>query len=1168
MPQNPDWLLKLVSEEREAPVIRGLNLALRLADPAKLPLMLWDIAAAQPRIDQAIRELSFLHFARFVPSWDGRALMVVTEFDGPIEDYVLDFAIVIGDVFDRLLSYVDPPPRWSVRDNPSAFLRYVRQWNRVPYGPRRLDGSPALLPSRMDYPIYKAYPDKTVLDIHADRQLALLHAPVVDGPAEVVALEDVQGNILKGYGARRSLHLFLKVEDADKARTWLATEFTQDESPWGGVQDAQPWPDLPGAQQQKPPLAANVGFTHVGLQVLLPGRGKDLADFPTAFREGADVRAHDNGDVGDSAPDRWYFGRDAQDIDVVISLADIAAGRPVFSRVRKALIAACESHGFKIVHSQLAGSVRRFKPFGYAEGIAEPRIAGLASGPSTFRSDADRQPAASVGEFLLGARYASIYGGPSLRGLSAELAENGSFGVMRLMELHEDNFQATVTEASRHCQRSEDYIKAKLMGRWPEGRPLALDDPGHTPKIKSARNDFDYAPSWAYPDTADDRAGARCPLGAHIRRVTPRSSDAPGLRHSRRILRRGMPTRWREGGTRKTGLLGLFFCANLERQFEFMQRHWIQGSARSGLRGAQDPIAGVRQGATRFELTPNPGNQVIEVPPLVTTRGTLYLFYPGLNALTRMANAPHAAAPTPAPAWRPLPALLQRAQRRLLTAPTRARNALILETLGRILDEQRLEQWRPRLEKWIPQLLPTRFRHTPDANRVFDIATDSPAFIAEPFETAFKSLLEQKRSVGWVQQHRAYWVLAHADVKAVLGAPHQYLQSPSDARVRGVIRQDGDKHTRVQAAVVQAFEIAAKPMKHYINDAIGEVLPRLQRLHQFDFVREFALPVPRRVFWRFFGLPAVEVEACDRQAQAMMRYYRLPSPLWAGSRTAYADATLRLAAQLTRALVKAWIAEQLPGDRSPFSGTLVGEIAARTRIDLGELPIELPIPPQLLRLQFPRQERPLAFVEAIAVLVQVVLAGYMSPQFLLGSAMLNFLRPDPRPERRGETPWRQFQAAEPDDHGTPWSAPQQAAVREQRLKKALQEALRFDPPVAIVERYTAADLTVGEATKLPKDCPVYVVLAAANKDPACAPDLEQFHWDRDADATPHLSLGHGIHQCIGRAMQGEISLAAFKALLQAFPDLVLCHPDAVPAWMNNIYFRGLLTLPVMRTVKL
>ncbi|WP_394412221.1 hypothetical protein [Roseateles sp. BYS78W] len=1168
------WLLELLSDDSAAaPVIRGLNLALPLAEPAKLPLLLWDIAAAQPKIQRAIRELSFLHFARFVPSWDGTALMVITEFDGPLDDYVLDFAIVIGDVFDRLLSYVASPPPLPVCDNHTAFLTWVRQWNRLPYGPRRSPHRPSLLPSIFEPPVYKAYPNKTVLDICVGAEFQRPRQPVIDGPAAVIDFADVQGNILKGYRAERSVHLFLSVDKPQKARRWLAKDFPSPTSAWKGVMSANSWEK--GEQIVKPEVAANIGFTAGGLRKLMPWREQDLATFPAAFKQGARTRAEDNGDVN-QPPKEWRFGGPDTDVDIVISLFgfDTANAEPAtpFDEVCAALRKACALHGLHIVCEQAGGS-HSTKLFGFTDAISQPRVAGT----DDAGKPGEVLPAASPGEFLLGKRYLNVYGGTSLRDMPKDLARNGSFGVMRLYELHEDALrEAEASKAAAEANIGPDMVRARLMGRWQNGDPLSLGI--HPPEPPAALNDFDYAPSWEYPQVQDDNRGATCPLGAHIRRVNPRSAHVPGLRHSRRLIRRGVPTTLKDASnaTSRQGLLGLFFCADIERQFEFIQRHWIQDSAANSQRGTQDPIAGIRRSdqTTPFELMPAGHGRAavnIDVKPLVTLHGSLYLFYPGLGMLkhlrkprdpdTQANDCKHPVGrlqALPARALPPLQKWLQRSGERVLYRALQ-RGADV------VLNENRLLRWRDKLEEWIPQLLPTVFAGPPrqqaEQAAKLPVSPTSAAFLAEPYASGFKPLLAKGDVVTWVPEHHAFWVFGQAAGAAVMATHDEFHQAPSTARLRGILRQDGHRHTEVRQAVVQAFTIATQHVDGTIEQVLEDVLPRLHDLPQFDFVREFAQPVPRRVFWRFYGLPADAVDEADRLAQTMMRLYKLPEPDRAASRNGFTDCMLRLSYCIAGALVRAWVDDLKPGDGSgAFDGTLIGEIARRTQIDFSELPLDLPVPPQLFRLRLPARQRPLAALESLAILMQVVLAGYMSTQFLAASTMLNLLRPDPRAGR--EKPW--------------------VTLHENLtlLDGALHEALRFDPPMSVVERYIARNWTDEEIDALEgqplydvlnavrksgiepekmKDCPVHVVVASANRD---GNGLDEFRLDRGPAAS--LSLGHGVHECIGRVLQQKITRLSFDKLLREFKHLRLCAPNAVPAWGDNFYFRSLLTLPVAK----
>ena len=194
-------------------VSHGLNLVLRLRDPLQMPYLLLEIAKRQQQVGEALDELNFVHFARFLPTRSGSALQVITEFDGELEPYAMDFAIAIGDIFTVILSFVVDRPPLPVKDHPDEFWAFIKRNNRVSI-------AGISLPEESYYPVYSAYPKMTVLDIVGPRKQ--LPLPVTDRPSADIDLADVQGNLLEGYRARIARHYILAVTDAPRARAWLA----------------------------------------------------------------------------------------------------------------------------------------------------------------------------------------------------------------------------------------------------------------------------------------------------------------------------------------------------------------------------------------------------------------------------------------------------------------------------------------------------------------------------------------------------------------------------------------------------------------------------------------------------------------------------------------------------------------------------------------------------------------------------------------------------------------------------------------------------------------------------------------------------------------------------------------------------------------------------------
>jgi cytochrome P450 len=89
---------------------------------------------------------------------------------------------------------------------------------------------------------------------------------------------------------------------------------------------------------------------------------------------------------------------------------------------------------------------------------------------------------------------------------------------------------------------------------------------------------------------------------------------------------------------------------------------------------------------------------------------------------------------------------------------------------------------------------------------------------------------------------------------------------------------------------------------------------------------------------------------------------------------------------------------------------------------------------------------------------------------------------------------------------------------------------------------------------------VTLAMGAGNRDPRRYSDPDVLDLRRGAPG--HLTLGHGIHQCLGQQLARVEMRVAFPALLTRFPTLRLdCDPASVPMRTNsNIY--GVHHLPV------
>jgi cytochrome P450 len=106
------------------------------------------------------------------------------------------------------------------------------------------------------------------------------------------------------------------------------------------------------------------------------------------------------------------------------------------------------------------------------------------------------------------------------------------------------------------------------------------------------------------------------------------------------------------------------------------------------------------------------------------------------------------------------------------------------------------------------------------------------------------------------------------------------------------------------------------------------------------------------------------------------------------------------------------------------------------------------------------------------------------------------------------------------------------------IDAAIEESLRFDPPVLGLYRTTTRDVDL-EGGTIPKDAKVMMHYAAANRDPRSFEAPDEFSLDRERNR--HLGFGLGVHFCLGAPLARLEARVAMRTLLQRCPDLQLLN---------------------------
>jgi cytochrome P450 len=119
------------------------------------------------------------------------------------------------------------------------------------------------------------------------------------------------------------------------------------------------------------------------------------------------------------------------------------------------------------------------------------------------------------------------------------------------------------------------------------------------------------------------------------------------------------------------------------------------------------------------------------------------------------------------------------------------------------------------------------------------------------------------------------------------------------------------------------------------------------------------------------------------------------------------------------------------------------------------------------------------------------------------------------------------------------------------VPSAVEELLRYVGPVQHNVRYTLKETEVPSGT-IPANKPVFLMKAAANRDPRAFTDGETFDITRDKTEAQNLGLGYGIHSCLGAALARLETTIALEHLLDFMPRYELDFAGLQRVTMQNV----------------
>lgn len=320
------------------------------------------------------------------------------------------------------------------------------------------------------------------------------------------------------------------------------------------------------------------------------------------------------------------------------------------------------------------------------------------------------------------------------------------------------------------------------------------------------------------------------------------------------------------------------------------------------------------------------------------------------------------------------------------------------------------------------------------------------------------------------------------------------------ARIHSFLDRDPPDHTRLRGLVNKAFtpnRIAALEAGiQTLVDHLIEAFPR----DPFDMIAALAEPLPLIVIAELLGVPATDRGKIKDWSDAIANVF-------SGSFETPDVASLSRAAAALSELFDYLALHIDQRRRDPRDDLLTALVRAEEH-----------------------QSR-LSEDEIYSTILVLLIAGNETTTNLIGNGLYALLR---HPEARRNL----------------WANPS-------LLPRAIEEMLRYDPPVQMITRGARGDVEL-IGTRIPDGETVYLMLGAANRDPAHFPDPDAFLLTRGQGK--HISFGAGPHYCIGAPLARLEATVVFRSLIQRRSQIQLV--DEPPVYRQNFNLRGLKSLKV------
>jgi cytochrome P450 len=378
------------------------------------------------------------------------------------------------------------------------------------------------------------------------------------------------------------------------------------------------------------------------------------------------------------------------------------------------------------------------------------------------------------------------------------------------------------------------------------------------------------------------------------------------------------------------------------------------------------------------------------------------------------------------------------------------------------------------------------------------------------------AVLEAARDQHWLARTPlGYIVTHHADVTAILGDRrfHSALSllpqmsgvddvELSGRQQRSILAMEGDEHQRLRRLVAPAFTPrSADRLRPVMRRVIGDLLEPLLPTGRCELVGDVCEPYPIPIICELLGAPAEDWKLFSGWATDIFRIFN----------NDIANDLERIKAAMTEldAYVRAMIEDRRSRPADDLMSDLIAAEEAGDRLTTDEL---------------------------VMMCEAVLMAGTDTTRNQLACSVALLAQHPDQWRRLGEDP--------------------------DLAKPAVEETMRYLGAVGGTARFASEDIEYRDVV-FPTGTLVATSLATANMDPSIWEDPHRLDIERSPVGATQMTLGWGLHHCLGAALARAELQEALPLLARSMPDIEI---DGEVEWKAaNIGIWGPARLPLRFT---